>query len=99
MSVPVVLRPEAQDELDDAYAWYERQRMGLGEQFLSAVQDVLDRIGEYPEAYAVVHRDARRGLVRHFPYSILYRVEADRVTVVGVFHGRRHPRSLGDRLR
>jgi hypothetical protein len=37
MRLPVVFRPEARDEVDEAYAWYERQRPGLGEEFLAAV--------------------------------------------------------------
>jgi plasmid stabilization system protein ParE len=30
--------------------------------------------------------------VRRFPYSVFYRVEADRIVVLAVFHGRRNPR-------
>lgn len=30
MSLPVVLRPEARAEFDDAFDWYEQQRPGQG---------------------------------------------------------------------
>jgi|GEM_PF-2741884 len=36
MSLPVVLRPEAQDDLLAARDWYERQRAGLGDILVSA---------------------------------------------------------------
>jgi plasmid stabilization system protein ParE len=97
MSLPLVFRPEARDEIDEAYAWYERQRPGLGEGFLSAVREVLDRIQGTPEAYAQVYRDVRCGLTRRFPYGVFYRVEADRIVVLAVYHSRRDPRGWQDR--
>jgi len=30
MSLPIVLRPEARVEFDDAFNWYEQRRLGLG---------------------------------------------------------------------
>ena len=97
MRLPVVFRPEARDEVDEAFAWYERQRPGLGEEFLAAVREVLDRIQENPEIYAVAYRDVRRGLTGRFPYGVFYRVEAARIVVLAVYHGRRDPRSWQER--
>lgn len=44
MSLPVVFHPDVQDEVDDAYRWYERQRLGLGDDFLAALEDVYRRL-------------------------------------------------------
>lgn len=92
MNLPLVFRPEARDEIDAAYAWYEQQRVGLGEEFLSAIREVLDRIEQTPSVYAPVYRDVRRGLTRRFPYGLFYRVEADRIVVLAVYHSHRDPR-------
>ncbi len=54
MSLPVVLRPEAQAEFDEAFDWYEQQRPGLGVDYLEQVQAVLDRIA------ASLHGDSNR---------------------------------------
>jgi len=40
----VVLRLIARAEYDDAVAWYESERAGLGIEFTSAVNEVLERI-------------------------------------------------------
>ncbi|MBW3624673.1 MAG: type II toxin-antitoxin system RelE/ParE family toxin [Armatimonadetes bacterium] len=98
MSRPVVFHPEAQDEMDEAYDWYERQSSGLGEAFLSAVRDVLDRIRQNPESYARIYREVRRGLTRRFPYGVLYRVEAERIVVLSIFHSHRDPRHWQERI-
>ena len=89
MTLHVVLRPVAEDEVRDAYDWYEQRRAGLGGEFLACVEDALDRIARMPEAPASVHRDVRRVLLRRFPHGVFYVVEGDTVVVLAVFHGRR----------
>jgi plasmid stabilization system protein ParE len=88
---PVILRPAAEADLADAYAWYERQRAGLGADFLSAATDAASFISDQPEAYQVLHRDVRRAPLHRFPYGLLYRVYPDRMVVVACFHARRNP--------
>jgi plasmid stabilization system protein ParE len=73
MSLPVVLRPEARAEFDEAFDWYERRRPGLGVDFVAQIQDVFDRISTTPELYAQICRDVRRGVVRCLPYSVFYK--------------------------
>jgi hypothetical protein len=45
MSLPVVLIPEARDEFDEAFDWYERQKKGLGITFSDHVQRVYGMTG------------------------------------------------------
>lgn len=54
-----------------AYRWYEREREGLGEEFLQIVDRVVGIIADYPEGFPVVHRDIRRALLKRFPYSVI----------------------------
>ena len=91
MTLPVVYRPEVRDEVDEAYGWYEEQRRGLGDEFLDAVQVALNRIQENPYQNAVLYREVRAGLVRRFPYVVYYRAESERIVVIAIQHGRRHP--------
>ncbi len=44
MNLPLVFQAGVRDEIDEAYTWYEKQQQGLGEEFLTEVQSVLDRI-------------------------------------------------------
>lgn len=98
MTLPIIFHPEAQAELDDAYAWYDGQLPGLGEAFLAAVREVLERVQECPEMYSSIYRDVRRGLTRRFPYGVLYRVQAGSIVVLAVFHGSRDPRVWQQRV-
>jgi plasmid stabilization system protein ParE len=91
MSLPVVLRDEAQAEFDEAFDYYEGKQAGLGVAFVGRVQDVFDRISANPLMHAVVLADIRKAVVARFPYCIFYRAEQSRVEVIAVFHTRRDP--------
>jgi plasmid stabilization system protein ParE len=56
MSLPVIYRAETLDDLDEGFAWYERQRVGLGDEFLDEVRDQIARIRDNPELYGVLSR-------------------------------------------
>jgi len=51
----VRLRPEAEQDLADAAAWYEEQRHGLGHEFLDEVLRMFSSIAETPLMYPDIH--------------------------------------------
>jgi plasmid stabilization system protein ParE len=79
MTLPVVLRDEAQAEFDEAFDFYEQRRAGLGVAFVTKVQEVFDRIAANPRMHAVVFADIRKAVVAKFPYCVYYRAEQARV--------------------
>ncbi len=92
MKLPVVFRRRFQHDLGAGFDWYEEQRPGLGEQFLSAVQSTLKTIELYPELFISVHGDVRRAIVSRFPFAIFYLVEPRRIVVLRVLHTARDPK-------
>lgn len=88
----LVVRPLAEADLDAAFAWYERRLVGLGSEFLRAVDACFIAIAAGPLAYPVVHRGARRALLRRFPYAVLYVVDEDRIHILACTHTSLHPR-------
>jgi plasmid stabilization system protein ParE len=93
MNYVLVFRPEVRAELKETYTWYESQQLGLGDEFIDCVDEMLSRICLMPEAYAVVYRDVRRAVVQRFPFAVYYRIVSSRVIVTAIFHGRRDPKS------
>jgi toxin ParE1/3/4 len=64
-----IVRPEAEDDIVDAYRWFEERRDGLGDDFLSVVEQAFETIERSPEAFRVVHKQVRRVLTRRFPFA------------------------------
>jgi toxin ParE1/3/4 len=91
MSRQVIIRPEAEADLAEAFTWYEEQRPGLGQDLLLSVEAGLAMIAENPQAFPVVHKTVRRALIQRFPYGVFYVVEEFDIVVLAVFHARRNP--------
>jgi plasmid stabilization system protein ParE len=91
MSLPVVLRHHAAEELLAACDYLEAQRDGLSIRLIGEVRRVIDRISTHPKLHGIVLKDIRRAAVRRFPYSVFYRVMPTRIDVLAVFHDSRDP--------
>lgn len=89
MSLPVVLRPLANADVQQIHAELEAQASGLGDKFLDRLQEVLDRIEAMPELYAEVWMTVRAARLRKFRHVVYDVVLADRVEVIAVMHGSR----------
>ncbi|MBU2053377.1 MAG: type II toxin-antitoxin system RelE/ParE family toxin [Proteobacteria bacterium] len=97
MKRTLIIRPEAELDIREAFSWYETQMPGLGANFLLHVDAALRSLQRNPLQYPVIHRESRRCLVRRFPYGVYYVVEDKRIVVVAVFHAKRDPRSWQER--
>lgn len=91
MNRPLIVNPEAETDLANARAWYDLQRMGLGDEFLECVDEAFDSLRRTPDLFARVFDELRLVRVRRFPYLVVYRIDDDQITVVAVYHSRRDP--------
>lgn len=99
MNYNLIIKPEAEYDIQDAFEWYESQSPGLGSEFVRAVDVCLSGIGRQPLAYQVIHQQVRRVLIRKFPYFILYIFDEETVFVLGCFHAKRDPKQWLDRIK
>ena len=95
MKLPLRISEEAYAEMAEAARWYERNRVGLGLEFLAAVDAAVARIEENPRIGSrtpgVDDEDIRRVFVGRFPYHVVYIELPDRLQVLAVAHDRRRP--------
>ena len=98
MAAELIIAPEAIEDLVQAYDWYESQRVGLGEEFLSCVDAAIESIRRFPEMFAIAFESYRRALVRRFPFAIFYEHSESVVPIYCVFHTSRDPNKWHRRL-
>lgn len=91
MTLPVIFHELAENELNEAAAFYAETRPGLGEAFVAEVQRAVDALGASPFAGAEVEKGVRWWLVARFPYSVLYRVRDDHIRILAIAHQKRRP--------
>lgn len=87
----VIIRPEAENDLKEAFSWYEDKRKGLGYDFLLQVDAGLRFIERNPEISPPEYKGTRKHLIKRFPYKMIYLVEKERIIVLAVIHGKRNP--------
>jgi len=98
MSRRLIVRPEAEAEMVDAFDWYEDRVPGLGSEFLLCVDAVFNTILRNPQQFPHIHRIVRRALVRRFPYEVFFVEDDERVVVLSVFHAKRNPKRWQERI-
>ncbi len=97
MKKRVMIRPEAESDIEDAYKWYESQRKGLGEDFLLCIEEALSRASRNPAVYSVVYKEVRRVLIRRFPFGVFFLEDETNISVLAVLHARRNPKTWKSR--
>ena len=83
--------PRADLDVEGTVRWYERQRPGLGLEFLDELRAAYSRIVERPLAYQDIGLGTRRALLRRFPYAVYYVVGDDVIAILAVLHASRGP--------
>jgi toxin ParE2 len=83
--------PLARRELFEGSDFYEQEVAGLGGSFLTRVEKAVDQIRRYPYSGPVVLGESRRCQVSRFPYSLVYRVEPERIFILALAHNKRRP--------
>jgi plasmid stabilization system protein ParE len=87
-----IVRPAAEADIEEAALWYELRSLGLGADFLRAVDVCLEQIRRSPESFPQIHKGARRAGVRRFPYLVYFVSTAAGIRIVACMHAKRDPR-------
>lgn len=87
----LVIKEEANQEIIDAYFWYETKSEGLGERFFLSLDQCFDTICYNPTTYQKVHKTFRKAIVAVFPYVVLYEKRNKDILVYAVFHTAQDP--------
>ena len=81
----------AEQELNEAAGYYERESPGLGVAFVAEAQRCCDATLEYPEAGQGATGAVRRRLLRRFPYALLYTIRPNTIRILAVMNLKRRP--------
>lgn len=85
------LTSAAETDVADAAQFYDKQRSGLGAEFLDEVDATVVRVCTAPEAYGQYDSQVRIKLVHRFPYAVYYRIAPDEIVILAVAHTSRLP--------
>jgi toxin ParE1/3/4 len=81
----------AKNEFIDAVHFYNDQSEGLGYEFAVEIRRTIERIIQYPEAWPLLSKQARRCRTNRFPYGLIYQIRENYRLIVAVMHLSRNP--------
>jgi toxin ParE1/3/4 len=95
--------PVADLEAVEAAVWYDDQRAGLGDQFLSELEAAFHKIRDSAQACSLLEchsgpHEVRRCLLRRFPYLAISFHRPEETVIIAVSHVRRRPSYWLDRI-
>jgi hypothetical protein len=88
---------EAEKDLVDGHAFYERQSQGLGQYFLDSLISDLESLNLYAGIHAM-HFGHHRLLAKRFPFAVYYRIQDKVIRVYAILDCRRNPAWIRNRL-
>jgi toxin ParE1/3/4 len=91
--VTIDFHPQASAEVASQAVWYDDRREGLGDEFLTAVDDAISLVVDGPERWPLWPNfaPARRCLLSRFPFALAYVLRPDRIVILAVTHTHREP--------
>ena len=87
MNYMLIFTNESQDDLRNGFLWYEEKRVGLGVDFMLAIEATLRVIERNPFTYSEAPTNMpniRRAIVFKFSYSIFYSIIDQSVIILAV---------------
>lgn len=81
----------AETEVDEAVAYFDAQREGLGDRFEQDLLYAVTFVQQHPLSGKKLTERVRKFRLRTFPYDLIYAVDADEIVIVAAAHHRRRP--------
>jgi plasmid stabilization system protein ParE len=90
--------PAAVADIIAAAEWYDDQRAGLGDEFVTEVDAIIRSVAKAPLIHSVRFADVRCARLKRFkPYGVFYFLWQGEIIVFSVFHASRNPQIVEDR--
>jgi len=79
----------AEDDLEKIVRHYKSIDSKLARQFIDEFAIALKFIQYFPEAAPTIRKNARRVIIKTFPYIAIYRIKKNQIQIAAVFHQKR----------
>ena len=87
----LIIESEAEEELSDSMAFYEKRQAGLGLEFERAARQAVQMIQAAPELHPLRRDGTRRLVMERFPFVIHYADLPGAIWILAFAHAKRKP--------
>jgi toxin ParE1/3/4 len=87
----IIFHPEADEEYNEAWAWYHERSPRAALRFEAEIERMLELVQLNPESFPLYDDEHRFVVLRHFSYTLVYRIHAGAIFVIAVAQAGRAP--------
>jgi toxin ParE1/3/4 len=92
MSYQLFIKPLAEKDVIEIYAWYEEQNHGLGDEFLVEFESTMELVKSNPYQYQLRYKNVRMVKINRFPICIHLTIDDKKVFIHAVLSTYRNPK-------
>lgn len=82
----VVLEERLYNDFKEAFLYYDDISPALSNNFRNLFEIAVEKIRKKPHNYFNLTKKLRRITLGKFPYLLVYRINAEKITIIGLFH-------------
>ena len=91
MPYTITIAEAVENDIRQAYLWYEEQKRSLGDTFEKQISKAIDSIQDNPLRNQIRYSNIRVFFLKKFPYGIHFNVSGKHILIVAVFHTSQNP--------
>ena len=95
----IKLSPFAEQDLDESKEYYDQQKIGLGDEFISEIVEKFELIKQNPKQFPIQYKKMQKATLDRFSFGIFYIVKNLTIYVLGIFHSSSNPKTMKDRYK
>lgn len=92
MSFLLITEPDAKEEIQEAYDYYESKQIGLGNEFLEHLERYYETLKTEIPSFQLKRKPSYRELpLSGFPFGIIYELRGNTIYIYSVFNTSQDP--------
>ena len=88
----------AEKDIENLICFYDKKRIGLGDEFLMKLKEIIIRIEENPYQFPKIEKEARKASLKKFPYAVFFVIKNKLINIFSVFHFSKNPKTWKNRI-
>jgi toxin ParE1/3/4 len=92
MTYQITITESAEQDIKDAFLWYEDQKNELGLSFTKNIDKAILKIQKNPLTIQIRYNEIRVSFLKKFPYGIHFTIINDEIVIIGVYHTSKSPK-------
>lgn len=100
-SFQLFIAGEAFEDTNDIAIWYETKSTGLGEEFITDLENSYNQLLSHPFAFTKYRKGSkcRKKSLAIFPYRVFYLVENEFIKIIAIIHQSRSEKFIRRKLK